>query len=224
MLFVLGLLLSVTARGASIAEELKVDITDKFTYCWGSSESVTHNADGSLTYKSKDWGGMVYWVGDKDWSEYVQVVFELAEPSPCAVQPLVLYPDDQPSDAHYMNAGTTTAYVDLSPIRHEVLPELYTMASSEQELEQMMRDIGKQEKLNEALIINMSIGKVIYLSRSSSLNLNLSLNNLLNNTHIQTGGYQQGRFDYKNYTTAKFPNKYYYAQGFRMYLNVGVRF
>jgi hypothetical protein len=30
------------------------------------------------------------------------------------------------------------------------------------------------------------------LSRSSSLNLNLSLNNLLNNTNIQTGGYQQG--------------------------------
>ena len=106
------------------------------------------------------------------------------------------------------------SYVDLSPIRHEALTELYTVASTEEEMMQMIQDIGKQEKLNEALIINMSIGKVIYLSRSASLNLNLSLNNLLNNT----------RFDYKNYTTAKFPNKYYYAQGFRMYFNVGVRF
>ena len=116
------------------------------------------------------------------------------------------------------------SYVDLFFFNDTATTEIYTKASSEQELMQMMQDIGKQEKLNEALIINMSIGKVIYLNRSASLNLNLSLNNLLNNTSIQTGGYQQGRFDYNNYTTAKFPNKYYYAQGFRMYLNVGVRF
>ena len=90
-----------------------VDITSRFTYCWGSSESVTHNDDGSLTYKSKEWGGMVYWIGDDDWSDYGQVVFELAEPSPCAVQPLVLYPDGTPSDSHYMQAGTTVAYLDL---------------------------------------------------------------------------------------------------------------
>ena len=70
----------------------------------------------------------------------------------------------------------------------------------------------------------MSIGHVIYLNRRASLNFNLSLNNLLNNTNIQTGGYQQGRFDYKNFTTSKYPNKYYYAQGFKMFLNVGVRF
>ena len=87
-----------------------------------------------------------------------------------------------------------------------------------------MKDIANQEKLNEALVINMSIGKVIYLNRRASLNINLNLNNLLNNTNIQTGGYQQGRFDYKNFTTTKYPNKYYYAQGFKMFLNLGVRF
>ena len=70
----------------------------------------------------------------------------------------------------------------------------------------------------------MSIGKLIYLSRSSSLNINLNLSNLLDNKNIQTGGYQQGRFDYKNYDMSKYPNKYYYAQGFKMYLNLGVRF
>ena len=125
LLLALGLLLTVTVRAASISEELKVDITDKFDYCWGgSSESVTLNADGTLTYKSKQWGGMVYRVGNKDWSEYEQVVFELAAPSPCAVQPLVIYPDDQPSDAHYMNAGTTTAYVDLSPDKRKKVSQV----------------------------------------------------------------------------------------------------
>lgn len=120
-------------------------------------------------------------------------------------------------------AWMNRSYVDLSPIRHEVLPELFTKANTEEELIQMMQDIGKQEKLNEALVVNMSIGKTINLKRAV-LNLNLNINNLLNNTSIQTGGYQQGRFDYKNYTTAKFPNKYYYAQGIRINFTVGVRF
>ena len=65
---------------------------------------------------------------------------------------------------------------------------------------------------------------MIYINRSASFNINLNLNNILDNRNIQTGGYQQGRFDYKTYTTAKFPNKYYYAQGFKMFLNLGLRF
>lgn len=116
------------------------------------------------------------------------------------------------------------AYIDLSPVRHEVMPDLHTMASSEAELQDMIRAIGTQEKLNEALVIGASIGHVIYLNRRASLNLNLNLDNILNNKNIMTGGYQQGRFDYRNYSTGKFPNKYYYAQGFKLFLNVGVRF
>ena len=114
ILLALGVLLTMMATPAFAQDDQIVDITDKFTYCWGSTESVTHNDDGTLTYESKVWGGMAYWVGDQDWSDYGQMVFELAEPAPCAVQPLVLYPDDTPSDAHYMQAGTTNAYVDLS--------------------------------------------------------------------------------------------------------------
>lgn len=116
------------------------------------------------------------------------------------------------------------AYVDISPMRHEVMPDLHTMAGSELELQDMIRAIGTQEKLNEALVISASIGHVIYLNRRASLNINLNLDNILNNKNIMTGGYQQGRFDYRNYTTGKFPNKYYYAQGFKLFLNVGVRF
>ncbi len=121
-------------------------------------------------------------------------------------------------------AWTNRAYVDLSPVRHEQLNDLYLVVDSEEELKQRIREISLQEKLNEALTINLSLGKLIYLSRSASLNLNLNITNLLNNRNIQTGGYQQGRFDYTNYTTTKYPNKYYYAQGIKVFLNAGVRF
>ena len=121
-------------------------------------------------------------------------------------------------------AWMNRSYVSISPTRHETIENLYTIAESEEHLQQMIKDISQQEKLNEALIINASIGHVIYINRSASFNINLNLNNILDNRHIQTGGYQQGRFDYKTYTTAKFPNKYYYAQGFKMFLNLGLRF
>ena len=107
-------LLFIICSGLSAHAEETVDITSRFTYCWGSSESITRNADGSITFYAKQWGGLAAWIGDEDWTEYSQLVFELAEPSPCAVQPLVLYPDGVDSDAHYMSAGVTKAFVELS--------------------------------------------------------------------------------------------------------------
>lgn len=115
------------------------------------------------------------------------------------------------------------AYVSLSPIRHEAMPELYTVCDTQEELEAKIAEITKQEKLNDAFVLNASIGKAVYLKKLT-LNFNLNVTNLLNNRKIQTGGYQQGRFDYDNYSTSKFPNKYYYAQGIKVYFNVGVRF
>ena len=123
-------------------------------------------------------------------------------------------------------AWMNRAYVSISPVRHETMPNLYTMADDEQHLQQMIKDISQQEKLNEALVINASIGHVIYINRSASFNINLNLNNILDNRNIQTGGYQQGRIDTKDYanTANKFPNKYYYAQGFKVFLNLGLKF
>ncbi len=122
----------------------------------------------------------------------------------------------------YMNK----AYVDLSPVRHEAstVENLWTLASSEDELRQLQEQITTQEKLNSAFVLGASIGHVIYLNRRASLNININLDNILNKKDIMTGGYQQGRFDYKTFSTSKYPNKYYFAQGFKIYVNVGVRF
>ncbi|MBQ7204796.1 MAG: carboxypeptidase-like regulatory domain-containing protein [Muribaculaceae bacterium] len=123
-------------------------------------------------------------------------------------------------------AWMNRSYVSISPVRHVEMPTLYTMANSEEHLQQMIKDITQQEKLNEALVINASIGHVIYINRTASFNINLNLNNILDNRSIQTGGYQQGRIDTKDITNTanKFPNKYYYGQGFKMFLNLGLKF
>ena len=123
-------------------------------------------------------------------------------------------------------AWMNRSYVSISPIRHEAISNLYEMAESEEHLQQLIKDLSVQEKLNEALLINASIGHVIYINRSASFNINLNLNNILDNRNIQTGGYQQGRIDTKDITNTanKFPNKYYYAQGFKVFLNLGLKF
>lgn len=116
------------------------------------------------------------------------------------------------------------AYVNLSPIRHEALPDLWQQEGSLPELEQKMQELAYQDKLNNAFVLNASIGKVIYLPHGLSLNLNLNVDNILNKRDIMTYGYQQGRFDYTNYDIQKYPNRYFYAQGIKVYFNCGIRF
>ncbi len=116
------------------------------------------------------------------------------------------------------------AYVQISPIRHEELKDLWQHYPNPDELEAKMRSLASQDKMNDAFVLNASIGKVVNINRSMSMNFNLSATNLLNNREIMTNAYQQGRFDYTNYDAQKYPNKYQYAQGIRLFLNVGIRF
>ena len=46
---ILALLLMTAAAMQAQNSNDVVDITSRFTYCWGGSESLTHNADGSIT-------------------------------------------------------------------------------------------------------------------------------------------------------------------------------
>ena len=98
--------------------------------------------------------------------------------------------------------------------------------------EETKKILGTQERLKGGFLLDASVGKVLYFNnRKQSLNINLSLNNLLNNTEMVTGGYQQSRLS-RNTKSAvkaiepvdKFPNRYYYAWGFNMFLNVAFKF
>ena len=86
-------------------------------------------------------------------------------------------------------------------------------------------------------LVDVSLGKLIYLKNRQSISINLTVNNILNNTHFKTGGYQQARLprqtrqgvaDSENSVISpnawKFPSKYYYAWGTNFYLNIQYKF
>jgi len=116
------------------------------------------------------------------------------------------------------------AYVNLSPAYHEALPNLWTQYPTPEKLEAKIRELSTQDKLKNAFTLNASIGKVIYLTSKITLNLNLNVNNILNNRDVVTYAYQQGRIDTKEYNRTKYPNRYSYAQGVRVFFNAGIRF
>lgn len=87
----------------------------------------------------------------------------------------------------------------------------------------------KQEKFDGGFMLDASIGKSIRLKRGKTMSINLQAQNILNNTNLRTGGYEQNRDDFYNtgeekaYQFSKNP-KYYYANGFNFFLNIGLRF
>lgn len=116
------------------------------------------------------------------------------------------------------------AYVNLSPAYHEAIPELWQQYPDKDALQAKIADLATQDKLKNAFTLNVSIGKIIYINRKVTLNINLNVNNILNNRNVVTYAYQQGRLDTKNYDRGAYPNRYTYAQGVRAFLNIGVRF
>jgi hypothetical protein len=88
---------------------------------------------------------------------------------------------------------------------------------------------ARQEKCKGGFMLDASIGRFIRLSRGRSLSINLSLQNILNNQDLRTCGYEQNRDDYyatgeqRTYQFSKNP-KYYYANMFNFFLNVGYKF
>ena len=99
--------------------------------------------------------------------------------------------------------------------------------------------LATQESLFEGakwynhIMVDASVGKLIYLKNNRSININLSLNNVTNNTGLKTGGWQQARIPTTSYQQSKYkvsnyvdkyPSKFYYAWGFNFFLNVGFKF
>lgn len=116
------------------------------------------------------------------------------------------------------------AYVKLSPVYHEAQPDLWKSYPSEEALAKKIEEITDQPKMNDAFVLNASIGKLIYINRKVSMNINVNVDNILNNTKIMNNAFQQGRIDRTNWNMNKYPNKYQYSQGTKVFVNVGIRF
>lgn len=116
------------------------------------------------------------------------------------------------------------SYVKMNPARHIEMPNLWQLYPDPADAEAFLREMGHQEKLNDAFVLNLSIGKAIYLPSGIGLNFNIQANNLLCNRNVVVNAYEQGRFDYTNYNSDKFANRYMYGQGLRLFINAGIRF
>lgn len=85
-----------------------------------------------------------------------------------------------------------------------------------------------QQRGKGGFMLDGSIGKSIYLKKGS-LSINLMITNILNNTNIVTGGYEQSRSDFtasgnaRAYKFSRNPKKYY-AYGTNGMLNISYRF
>jgi hypothetical protein len=114
-------------------------------------------------------------------------------------------------------------YVELFPLRHTAEILEFTANSYEEYIAQA-KAITEQEKFEGGFMLDASIGKSLRLKNGHTVNINLQFSNILNNTNMRTGGYQQGRFDYTDYNLDKYPNYYYYAQGFNCYFLLAYKF
>lgn len=88
---------------------------------------------------------------------------------------------------------------------------------------------SKQEKCKGGFMLDLSIGRYLRLKKGKSLSINLSVNNVTNNRNMRTGGYEQNRDDSYNsgveraYVFSR-NAKYYYANAFNAFLNIGFKF
>ncbi|MDE7473859.1 MAG: TonB-dependent receptor [Muribaculaceae bacterium] len=115
------------------------------------------------------------------------------------------------------------SYVNLSPRYHEAMPNLWTLYPTPAELEAKIAELAHQDKLSDAFVLNLSVGKLVYINRKVSMNFNVSVNNVLNNRNIVTYAYEQSRLK-SDYDRSQWPARYTYAQGTRVFVNVGIRF
>jgi len=76
---------------------------------------------------------------------------------------------------------------------------------------ELAEEITAQERLPAYFFVNANAGKSFRFSKKYYLNLNFSVNNLLNNTQIISTGYEQLRWNAQQID--QFPNKYYYMTG-----------
>ncbi len=109
-------------------------------------------------------------------------------------------------------------YIDINPERRTPEAVAYVIPGSDQ-----WNAILQQEKLPGGYTIDAYFGKSFKFG-DKYLYLNLSVNNILNNQNIKTGGFEQLRFDQETHDPNRFPPKYYYYYGRQYFINLRFRF
>ena len=115
-------------------------------------------------------------------------------------------------------------YLDMNPLYRT---DMACAGPDKTETAEEIAYMAAQEEFAPYYLLNFSIGKSWYIQRKYQLGFNLSAKNLLNNTSVKTGGYEQTRL--VDNTVGKeryyrFDPKYFYMSGFNYMLNIYFRF
>ncbi len=96
---------------------------------------------------------------------------------------------------------------------------------------QLWQDITAQEQLKAQYTVDAFAGyswlmnnKFKGLKKRHFLVFNVGVNNLLNNTDIVSGGFEQLRFDFAGKNVNKFPARKFYSYGVNYFASIGLRF
>ncbi len=136
------------------------------------------------------------------------------------------------------------AYLDMNPLYRTGYaaagPDGKIYANAEEELTAAGRDtetvristneveaMATQEKFDPCFLLNLSIGKSFYIQRKYQLGFSFNAKNLLNNTNVKTGGYEQTRMVDNTASKSRyyrFDAKYFYMAGMNYMLNIYFRF
>jgi hypothetical protein len=107
-------------------------------------------------------------------------------------------------------------YLEINPDRR-TQEAVSNLTEEDIRLQQLL----DQEKLDNGFTIDLYGGKS-WKIENYYIGINLNITNLLNNTDLTSGGYEQFRYDPSDID--KFPPKYYYLYGRNFYLNIYFRF
>lgn len=117
-------------------------------------------------------------------------------------------------------------YLDFNPVRRSEAAVNGVPQNSA-----LWRDIVDQTRLKGQYSVDVFAGYSWLMNRQypgmkkkTYLVFNMGINNLLNNTNMVTGGFEQLRFDFANKNTQKFPDRRFYAYGLTYFTSVGIRF
>jgi outer membrane receptor protein involved in Fe transport len=117
-------------------------------------------------------------------------------------------------------------WLDYNPLRRTESAVSGVVPASE-----LWHDIIDQQKLKSQYTLDAFAGyswlmnnKFHDMKKRTYLLFNLGVNNILNNTNIVSGGFEQLRFDFAEKNVDKFPAKKFYAYGLNYFASIGIRF
>jgi hypothetical protein len=131
----------------------------------------------------------------------------------------------------YWFASVNVNYFDQMWLNFDPLRRTYAAVEGIDPSSPKWNEIIDQTQLKSQYSVDASIGfswlmnnRFKSLKKRTFLAFSLNANNILNNTSIVSGGYEQLRFDTGDHDVNRFAPKLYYAYGFNFSANISLRF